>query len=46
MSKFFEELMESVREMDEILRSERLTPSPTSKPKTLRLKRYYSGSYS
>ena len=44
MSKFFDELMESVREMDEILRSERPISSPTSKPKTLRLKRYYSGS--
>lgn len=39
MSKFFDELMESVREMDEILRSERLTPSPpfhrkqTTKPR-------------
>lgn len=46
MTKFFDELMESVEKMDQILRSERLTPSPTSKPKTLRLKRYYSGSYS
>ncbi|WP_336356233.1 hypothetical protein [Pseudomonas granadensis] len=44
MSKFFEELMESLREMDEILRSERRTSYPTSTPKTLRLKRYYSGS--
>ncbi|XXE27635.1 hypothetical protein J3Q09_26210 [Pseudomonas sp. R4-83] len=34
MSKFFDELMESVREMDEILRSERPTPSPPSAPKT------------
>lgn len=34
MSKFFEELMESVREMDEILCSERLTPSPPPSPKT------------
>ena len=33
MSKFFEELMESVREMDEILRSERRTSCPTSTPK-------------
>ncbi|MNB55587.1 hypothetical protein D3C87_816870 [compost metagenome] len=34
MSKFFDELMESVQEMDEILRRERSASSPTSTPKT------------
>jgi len=34
MSKFFDELMESVLEMDEILRRERRASSPTSTPKT------------
>lgn len=34
MSKFFDELMESVQEMDEILRRERRASSPTSTPKT------------
>ena len=33
MSKFFDELMESVQEMDEILRRERSASSPTSTPK-------------
>ena len=34
MSKFFDELMESVQEMDEILRRERSASSPTSTPET------------
>ncbi|EJN32277.1 MULTISPECIES: hypothetical protein [unclassified Pseudomonas] len=34
MSKFFDELMASVQEMDEILRRERHASSPTSTPET------------
>ncbi|TDV46725.1 hypothetical protein EDF87_107139 [Pseudomonas helmanticensis] len=34
MSKFFDELMESVQEMDEILRRERRASSPTFTPNT------------
>jgi hypothetical protein len=34
MSKFFDELMESVQEMDEILRRERLASNASFIPKT------------